>query len=104
MKQNHYWREPLTEHVNVLDIGRSELIDSNVNDMKMKRSSFTVCEGSCTSLSDTRCDTESLHTAGMVGLGPNNQECNSSDVSGVARKILPSEGGRDVTAHPLSEG
>ena len=49
-------------------------------------------------MSDTRCDTESLHAAGMVGLGPKHQEYNSSDVSGVAREIPPSEGGRGGTS------
>ena len=34
----------------------------------------------------------------MVGLRPSHQECNSSDVSGVAREIPPSEGGRDGTS------
>ena len=97
-RQKRYWREPLTEDVNVLDIGMSELVNSNVNDTKIERSSFTVCEGSHTPLSDTRCDTESLHAAGMVGLGPKHQEYNSSDVSGVAREIPPSEGGRDGTS------
>ena len=31
----------------------------------------------------------------MIGIGPSHQECNSFDVSGVAREITPSEGGRD---------
>ena len=82
----------------MLDIGISELINSNVNDMKVERSSFTVCENSVTPLSNTCCDNESLHAAGMVGLGPSLHECNSSDVSWVARKIPPSEGGRDGTS------
>ena len=34
----------------------------------------------------------------MVGLRPSHQECNSSDVSGVARELPPSEGGRDGTS------
>ena len=54
--------------------------------------------GDRTSSSDTRWDNESLHAAGMVGLGLSHQECNSSDVSGVAREILPSEDGRNVTS------
>ena len=28
-QQKHYWREPLTENVNVMDIGMSELTNSN---------------------------------------------------------------------------
>ena len=34
----------------------------------------------------------------MVGLGPSHQECDSYDVSGVAREISPSEGGRVGTS------
>ena len=82
----------------MLDIGTSDLIKSNVNDMKIERSSFTVCEGSCTPLSNTCCDAESLHAASMVDLGPSHQECNSSDASRVAREFPPSKGGRDVTS------
>ena len=29
-QQKHYWRKPLTENFNVLDIGMSELTNSNV--------------------------------------------------------------------------
>ena len=97
-QQKRYWREPLTEDVNVLDIGMSELFNSNVDDINIERSSSNAFGESYTPLSDTRCDTESLHAAGMVGLGPRHQECNSSDLSGVARKILPSEGGRGGTS------
>ena len=61
----------------MLDIDMSEFINSYVNDMKIERSSFTVCEERCTPLSGTRCDTESLHAASMVGLGPSHQGCNS---------------------------
>ena len=75
-----------------------EFIISNANDMNTERSSITICEGSCTPLSDTRCDTESLPAPAMVELGPRHQECNSSDVSGVALNISPSEGGRDGTS------
>ena len=49
-------------------------------------------------MSDTRCDNESLHASSMIGHGPRHQECNSSDVSGVAREIPPSKGGRDGTS------
>ena len=82
----------------MLDIGMSKLVNSNVNDMKIERNSFTVCEEDCFPLRDTRCDNESLHAAGRVGLGPIHQERNSSDVSGVAREIPPCEGGRDGTS------
>ena len=72
-QQKRYRREPLTEDVNVLGIGMSELINSNINDMKVERISCTVCEGGYTPLSDNRCDTESLHAAGIVCLGPRHQ-------------------------------
>ena len=82
----------------MLDIGMSGLINSNVNEMKIERSSFTVCEGGCTPMSDTCCDTESLHATSMFGLGTSHQICNSSNVSGVAREISPSEEDRDGTS------
>ena len=59
---------------------------------------LTCLKRNCTPLSGTRCDNESLHAAGMVVQGPRHQECNSSDVSGVAREISQSEGGRDGTS------
>ena len=74
-----------------------EFINSNVHDMNGERSSFTVCNMTRTPLSDTRCDNEALHTEGMIDLEPRHQERNPSDVSGVAREIPPSEGGRDST-------
>ena len=76
----------------------SELINSNVYDMNIERISSNVFEEICTPLSDTRCDNESLHAASMVGQRPSHQECNSSDVRGVAREIPRSEGGRDVAS------
>ena len=53
-QQKQYWREPLTEDINVLDTGMYELVNSNANDMKIERSTFTVCEEDCTPSSDTR--------------------------------------------------
>ena len=41
-QQKHYWRSTLTDDVNVLDIGMSELINSNVYDMNIERSSSNV--------------------------------------------------------------
>ena len=66
--------------------------------MNIERSFSNVIEESCTPLSDSRCDTESLHAASIVVLRPRHQECNSADVSAVAREISPSEGGRDGTS------
>ena len=76
----------------------SELINSHVYDINIERSSSNAFEESCTPLSDTRCDTESLHAASMTGLRPSHQEFNSSDVIWVAREVPPSEGGRDGTS------
>ena len=76
----------------------SELFNSNVDDINVERSSSNAFEESYTPLSDTRCDTESLHASSMVGLGPKHQECNSSDVSAVARENTQSEGGRGGTS------
>ena len=50
----------------------SELFNSNVDDINIERSSSNAFGESYTPLSDTRCDTESLHASSMVGLGPNN--------------------------------
>ena len=61
-----------------------ELINSNVVDMN----------GECTSSSDTRCDTESLHAASIVGIRPSHPECNLSD----AREIPLSEDGLNGTS------
>ena len=38
-QQKHYWREPLKEDVNVLDIGMYELANSNVENMNSERTS-----------------------------------------------------------------
>ena len=82
----------------MVDIGMYALIHSNLVDMNGNHYLFTVSEAIRTSSSATRFDNESLHSAGMIVLGPKHQECNSSDVSGVAREISPSKGGRNVTS------
>ena len=41
-QQKHYWREPLTEDVNVLDIGMSELTNANVENMNSERGSLSI--------------------------------------------------------------
>ena len=71
---------------------------SNVHEMNDERSFSTVSNMTRTPLSDTRCDNESIHAEGMAGLGPSHHECNSSDVSGVARENPPSEGGCNGTS------
>uniref|UniRef100_A0AAV1VB72 Uncharacterized protein n=1 Tax=Peronospora matthiolae TaxID=2874970 RepID=A0AAV1VB72_9STRA len=95
-QQKRYWREPLTEDVNVLDIGMSELSNSNVTNTSFELSSSS--ETARTPLSVTRCDNESLHAESMVGLGPSDQGCDSFDVCMVARETTPSAVGRESTA------
>uniref|UniRef100_A0AAV1T3C0 Uncharacterized protein n=1 Tax=Peronospora matthiolae TaxID=2874970 RepID=A0AAV1T3C0_9STRA len=96
-QQKRYWREPLTEDVNVLDIGQSELSNSNVTNMSIEPSSSKTSETARTPLSGTRCDNESLHAESMVGLGPSDQGRDSFDVCMVAREITPSAVGREST-------
>ena len=76
-QQKHYWREPLTEDVNVLDIGMSGLTNSNVENMNSERSSLSIIDTARTPLSVTRCDNESLHAECMVSLGPSYLGCDS---------------------------
>ena len=82
----------------MLDIGMSELINFNVDYMNIERSSFNVSNMTRTPMSDTQCDNKLMHAAIIFFLGPSHQECNSSDVSGVARKISQIEGGRNRTS------
>ena len=89
--------EPLTEDVNVLDIGMSELTDSNIENMNSERSSLSIGDTARTPLSVTRCDNESLHAESMVGLGPSYQGCDFFDVCVVSRENAPSAVGREGT-------
>ena len=81
-QQKHYWLEPLTEDVNVLDIGMSEPTNSNVENMNSERSSLSISDTARTPLSVTCCNNESLHAESMVGLGPHYQGCDSFNVCG----------------------
>ena len=96
-RQPHYWREPLTEDVNVLDIGMSELTNSNVENMNSKRSSLNISDTARTPLSVTHCDNESLYAESMIVLGPIYQGCDSFDVCVVAREYAPSTVGHEGT-------
>ena len=87
----------MTEDVNVLDIGMSELINSNVKNMNYERGSSSISDKARAPLNVTRGDNDTLHAASMVGLGPSHQGCDSSGVSGVAREYSPSGVGRDGT-------
>ena len=78
----------------MLDIGMSELKKATENFMTIQRIFFVVCGAIRTPFIDYRCDNETLHAAGMVGLGPSHQKCHSSDLRRVSQKITRSEGGR----------
>ena len=78
--QQRFWREPLTEVVNVLEIGMSELIHShNVKDISREQSSKTVCDTARTPLSDTCCDNDSLDAKRIVGFEPSHHKQSSHD-------------------------
>ena len=87
-KQKRYWREPRPDMVSVLDIGMSELHDSNVVDVSLEQSSSTVCETARTSLSDIHSENESLNAKSIVGLEPRHPGLNPDDVCEVARNPL----------------
>ena len=92
-RQKRYWREPLPDLVSVLDIGMSELHDSNiVHDISPELSSSTVCETARTPLSDNHCDNESLNAESIVGLEPRHPGLSPSDVCEVARTPLSDVG------------
>ena len=70
-----YWREPLTELVSVLDIGMSELIDSDVNN-----NSGTACTPlSGAHFYDEPLDTDSIDDPRSSLLG-----CDPLEIRGVA--------------------
>ena len=96
-QQKHYWREPLTEDVNVLDIGMSGLANSSVENMNSERSSLSISDTARTPLIVTRCDNESLDAESKVGLGPIYKGCDSFDVCVVAGENAPSAVGREGT-------
>ena len=85
-KQKRCWRVSLTESVSVLDIGMSELVESD--DVKEARSP----------LSDTSCDNESLNAESIVGQRPNHQGQCPADERGVTRKYSLSDVDGDVNA------
>ncbi|GMF45052.1 unnamed protein product [Phytophthora fragariaefolia] len=69
-KQKRFWREHWTEAVNVLDIGMSEMMDTE-------------------SVVDARGEAASLHAhESMVGSEPRHQVCGPNDACGVAQNPL----------------
>ena len=98
-KQKRYWREPLTDSVSVLDIGMSELVESDdVKDISREQGSWTVSETARTPLSDTRCDNESLNAGSIVGQRSSHQGLCPADGRGVASKYSLSDIDGDVNA------
>ena len=98
-KQKRYWCEPLTESVSVLDIGMSELVESDdVKDISREQGSLTVSETARTPLSDTRCDSESLNAESIVGQRLSHQGLCPADERGVTRKYSLSDVDGDVNA------
>ena len=60
-KQKRFWREKRTESVSVLDIGMSELVDSDdVQNISREPRSLTFCGTAHIPSSNTHCDNESL--------------------------------------------
>ena len=82
--------------VSVLDIGMSELHDSNnVNDIRPEPKSSTVCEAARTPLNDNHRVDESLNASeSIVGLEPRHPGLSPPTVCVVARETL-SDVGRD---------
>ena len=72
--QKRYWREPLAENVSVLDIGMSDLVDSDdVKDMSIEQSSTCDGEAARTPLSDSRCESNVLNAESIVDYASSNR-------------------------------
>ena len=65
--QKRYWREPLADNVSELDIGMSELVDSDdVKDISIEKSSICDSEATQTPLSDSCCEINVLNAESIV--------------------------------------
>ena len=97
--QKRYWREPLADNVSVLDIGMSELVDSDdVKDMSIEQSSICDSEAARTRLSDSRCRINVLNSESIVDQASSHRGLNPSYERGVARKYPLSAVGCDSDA------
>ncbi|GMF53017.1 unnamed protein product [Phytophthora fragariaefolia] len=115
-KQKRFWREHWTVTVNVLDIGMSEMMNTeSVVDKSPEQSSWVERGAARNPLSNARGEAASLHAhGGMVGSGPRYQVCGPNDASGVAQNPLsearmddePSLGAKDgmVGVIPKTQG
>ena len=84
--QKHYWCEPLDDNASVLDIGTSELVDSeDVKDMSIEQSSICDSEAACTPLSDSHCESNVLNAESIVDQASSHRGLNPSYECGVAR-------------------
>ena len=97
--QKRYWLEPLADNVSVLDIGMSELVDSDdVKDMRIEQSSICDSEAARTPLSGSRCEINVLNDESIVDQSSSHRGLKSSDERGVARKYPLSDVGCDRDA------
>ncbi|GMF58289.1 unnamed protein product [Phytophthora fragariaefolia] len=103
-KQKRFWREHWTETVNVLDIGMSEMMDTeSVVDMSPEQSSWAERGAAHNPLSNARGEAASLHAhAGMVGVMPKTQGRSPAVECGVAHN--PLSGGCGQSSTSLSVG
>ena len=97
--QKRYWLEPLADNVSVLDIGMSELVDSDdVKDMRIEQSSICDSEAARTPLSGSRCESNVLNAESVVDQASSHRELNPSDEREVARKYPLCDVGCDSDA------
>ena len=65
--QKLHWRESLADNISVLDLGMSELVDSDdVKDMSIDQSSICDSEAARTPLSDSRCESNVLNAEALL--------------------------------------
>ncbi|GMF17660.1 unnamed protein product [Phytophthora fragariaefolia] len=104
LKQKRFWREHWTETVNVLEIGMSEIMDTeSVGDKGPKQSSWAERGVARNPPSDARGEAASLHAhEGMVGSEPRHQVCGPNDACGVTQN--PLSGGCGQSSTSLSVG
>ncbi|GMF44512.1 unnamed protein product [Phytophthora fragariaefolia] len=96
-KQKRFWREHWTETVNVLDIGKSKMMDTEtVVDKSPERSSWTERGVARNPLSDARGEAASLCADGGMGRRPKRS---SWTERGVARNPLSDTCGEAASLH-----
>ena len=101
--QKRYWRESLAENVSVLNIGMSELVDSDdVKDVSIEQSSICDSEAARTPISDSLCESNVLNAESIPDQASSHRGLNPSNDRGVARKYPLSDVGRDSDALNVS--